>query len=226
MLKQNTYQEKFNLLAPWMAFIMKDVKKDLKNEHLKKDARFARHYLAGRDPNKLSDEELAAIYTDAIATNEKGEDLADYIANRWIMKHGELYNYFALELGKINPDFNELELLEEQPSVMIMEGAIREFGALKSYLFSVMNSVVFPPEIYTQLERKAHEEATKENLANDEQKKIDDLQSMQRSYDLQISRLTDKYEKKLQGLQKKYHTDIALLKKQIADLQRKMTLGT
>ena len=45
---------------------------------------------------------------------------------------------------------------------------------------------------------------------------------MQSHYDQQITRLTDKYEKKLQGMQKKYIQDIETLKKQITLLQRKL----
>ena len=40
-----------------------------------------------------------------------------------------------------------------------------------------------------------------------------------------MARLTDKYEKKLMGLQKKYQLDQEALKKQLAALQRKLQAG-
>ena len=35
MLKETEYQEKFELIVPWMAQIIEVVKKDLKNEYFK-----------------------------------------------------------------------------------------------------------------------------------------------------------------------------------------------
>jgi hypothetical protein len=47
-------------------------------------------------------------------------------------------------------------------------------------------------------------------------------ETLEKAYEREIARLTDKYEKKLQGLQKKYLFDTEALKKQIATLQRKL----
>ncbi len=45
---------------------------------------------------------------------------------------------------------------------------------------------------------------------------------MRQAFEREIARLTDKYEKKLAGLQKKYITDMENFKKQISQLQRKL----
>lgn len=222
MLKDATYKEKFIVLAPWMPAIMDVVKRDLKNEHLKKDVAFVRHYFAGKNMNKLNVEELAQAYSHHMANAADVEELGEYLANRWLLKNTELYQYFEQTLSKINPEFQEIEMLDSNTSHAIMEEAITQFGALPTYLFCVMNSVVFPDEIYTKLAQ--HAEKAKHQSAEEAQKRNEheSMETMQRNYELQIARLTDKYEKKLSGLQKKYTTDIDTLKKQVGNLQRKL----
>lgn len=222
MQKDATYQQKFALLNRWIPDIIESIKKDLKNEHLKKDWGFVKQYFAGKNPNKLTHEELANAYSDAIANNENAEELAEFIVNRWLLKHSELYHYFEEELGKINPNFNEIEELDRKQSMDMMEKAIGQFGAPHTYLFCVLNSVVFPGDVYEELNQRAEksvaESIEQKAIAKEQQSYAD----MQRSYEQQISRLTDKYEKKLQGLQKKYIQDTDILKKQVATLQRKL----
>lgn len=222
MLKNMTHKDKFVLLKKWMPIIVDSVKKDLKNEHLKKDPGFVKRYFPGKNPNKLTAEEVAEAYLDAIEQSENAEELGEFISNRWLLKHSDLYYYFETELSKISPDFNEIEELDKQKSVEILEGAIHQFGTLPTYLFCVMNSVVFPKEVYDDLSGRAAvsvEQAQAEAAAQAEAKSAE---QMQRSYELQIARLTDKYEKKLGGLQKKYAVDVDSLKKQIVALQRQL----
>ena len=81
--------------------------------------------------------------------------------------------------------------------------------------------MVFPKEIYDELALKAqHETAKKEAEASSAQELLN-LENTQRHYEQQIARLTDKYEKKISGLQKKYVQDTDNLKKQLAQLQKK-----
>lgn len=222
MLKNTTYQEKFAILAPWMPSIIESIKKDIKNEHLKKDAAFFRHYFQGKNIAKLVAQELAPAYSHAIAHNEKAEELAEFVSNRWLLKHSDLYHYFEQELTKVAPNFSELEVLDTESSLNMMEKAIQQFGAPATYLFCVINSVVFPKEVYDTLRQRAEhhvEQSTQELAAKQEQMAAD---SMQNNYELQIARMTDKYEKKILGLQKKYTQDVESLKKQIVALQRKL----
>lgn len=222
MLKNITHKEKFALLKKWMPIIVDSVKKDLKNEHLKKDWAFVKQHFPGKNLNKLTAEEIAQAYAYVIENSENAEELAEFISNRWLLKHTELYYFFEKELSKITADFNELEELEKNQSMEIIERSVKEFGALDTYLFSVLNSVVFPKEAYDNLAARAETsvaQAESEAKAFAEMKSLED---MQRSYEQQIARLTDKYEKKLQGLQKKYSIDVEGLKKQIVTLQRKL----
>ena len=49
-----------------------------------------------------------------------------------------------------------------------------------------------------------------------------DLNISHGNFETEMARVKDKYEKKLNGLQKKYQVDVENLKKQIAQLQRKL----
>lgn len=224
MLKNITNKEKYALLKKWMPSIIDTVKKDIKNEHLKKDWAFVKQYFPGKNINKLTVEEIAQAYMQVIENSEKAEDVAEFISNRWLLKHTDLYHFFEKELSKISADFNELEVLEKNQSLEMIEKAVAEFGAPNTYLFSMINSVVFPKEVYDGLAARAETcvaEAASEAKTASEMKALEEIKC---SYEQQIARLTDKYEKKLQGLQKKYFTDIEVLKKQVIALQRKLVV--
>lgn len=222
MLKNITHKEKFALLKKWMPMIVDSVKKDLKNEHLKKDWAFVKQYFPGKNLNKLNAEEIAQAYIHVIENSENAEELAEFISNRWLLKHTELYYFFEIELSKISADFNELEELEKNQSMEIIEGAVQQFGAPNTYLFSVLNSVVFPKEAYDALGARAESSVKQAEIEAQAFAEMKSVQDMQRSYEQHIARLTDKYEKKLLGLQKKYSIDVDGLKKQIVALQRKL----
>lgn len=222
MLKDVTYKEKFQILDPWMLQIIGSVKKDLKNEHLKNDWQFAKKYFANKNIAKLTTEELTEGYRLAFASEDAGEALAEYISNRWLLKNTEMYHFFEEKLQQINPNFSDLVELEKEKAHTLMEESISHFGAPNTYMFSVINSVVFPKEIYDKLSKQA-QHAAKENeihaQAMEEKMSVD---MIHQHYQQQIARLTDKYEKKLLGMQKKYTQDVETLKKQVCTLQRKL----
>lgn len=222
MLKDTTNKEKFEMLSPWMQHVVEAIKKDIKNEHLKRDWNFVRHYFPGKNVNKLSSEELAEAYNHAIQQGENAEELAEFLSNRWLLKHSDIYHHFEQELAKIDPNFTNLELLDPATSKVLMDQAIVHFGAPHTYMFCVMNSVVFPKEIYDVLRQRAQDQMKKAAEMEAEQARVEAEESAKRTTEQQVARLTDKYEKKLAGLQKKYQTDVESLKKQIATLQRKI----
>lgn len=223
MLKDATYKEKFDLLQGWMSALIDDVKKDLRNDHLKGDWQFCKTYLPGKNIHKVTNEELVEAYSKAVKESENGEALAEFIAHRWLLRHGDLYHYFERELSKINPNFGEIENIDTAKAKAIIDGAFKEFGALRTYLFVVINSVAFSKEDIQTLERLAKNEVAQEQEEAKVQQEKLSVDQLKTGYEQQIARLTDKYEKKLAGLQKKYVTDTDTLKKQIANLQRKLS---
>ncbi len=222
MYKNATYKEKFADLQEWIPFLVDSVKKDLRNEHLKKDIYFVKKFLSSKNIHKIATEELAEAYRKAIQQEEQGEELAEFITTRWLLQNSELYEFFETQLSQIDPDFTNLEEIQPAQAQALIDASIRQFGAPQTYLFSVLNSVVFPKESFHNLKTQAqqHQEREEEESRTvTEQLTVD---QMRKNFELEMVRLTDKYEKRLAGLQKKYVHDVENLKKQVAQLQRKM----
>jgi hypothetical protein len=222
MYKNATYKEKFADLQEWIPFLIESLKKVLRNEHLKKDVYFVKKFLSSKNIHKITTEELADAYQKAIQEAEQGEELAEFITSRWLLKNSELYEFFESQLSRIDPDFTNLEEIQPVQAQALIDASIRQFGALQTYLFSVLNSVVFPRESFQHLKTQAqqHQEMQEEESRKaTEQFTVDQIR---KNFELEMTRLTDKYEKKLAGLQKKYINDVENLKKQVAQLQRKL----
>lgn len=222
MLKNATYKQKFQMLGDFLPEIVESVKKDLKNEHLRSDPGFCKQYLVGKNYQKATAPELAEAYSRAIQ-GENGDALAEFITNRWLLKHTDLYDFFERELTKISPNFTDLEEIPLSQAEGMAKTASHEFGAFPTYIFSVLNSVVFPKQVFTHLEKQCKEEVEHAAHKQKQEAAEKDQKDLKTHFEQQIARLTDKYEKKLQGLQKKYMVDTEQLKKQISLLQKKMT---
>lgn len=220
MLKESSYQEKFQILNPWLSVIIGEIKKDLRN-HLKEDVTFFKKYLPGKTLNKITNEELAQAYSEALAL-EGNEELAEFLANRWLLQHSDVYYSFEQRLRKISPDFDKIQQLEAEPAQSMMQEAVQEFGPIKTYIFSVLNSVVFPQEVFDKLGKMATEERHCKQKTKEEKTEKMAFEDMKREHELEIARLTNRYEKKILGLQKKYQIDVDSLKKQLSQLQRKL----
>lgn len=222
MLKNATAQEKFSILKPWIPSIIATIKKDLKNEHLKQDPRFAKKYFGNKQISKLTNEELAHGYTQAMEQEETPENLGEYLYNRWLLKNTDIYQFFEDKLQKIAPNFTEIVELEKNQSIILMEESIKHYGAPTTYLFCVINSVVFPSDVYGILKKQALDSKHRDEQDTQKHHEQMSVANIHTSYQQQIARLTDKYEKKLSGLERKYLNDTDAFKKQIAILQRKL----
>lgn len=222
MLKEATYSEKIAMLKGWLETIVHDIKRDIKSDHLKKDGNFAKNYFPQKNINKLTVSELAEGYSIAIDDKERADALGEFIANRWLLKNTDVYDYFAKQLHQVTENFDSLDVIDLELAKKIMAESIKSFGAQKTYLFSVLNSVVFPKEIFDELREKAEAERL-QSVKDEEIEKVQkDWDSQQKHFEQLIARLTDKYEKKLAGIEKKYLKDTEALKKQIAALQKRL----
>lgn len=222
MYKNATYKEKFADIQEWLTSLIDSIKKDLRNEHLKKDLYFVKKFLSSKNIHKVSSEELAEAYQKAIQEEEKGEELAEFITSRWLLRHSDLYDFFENQLSQIHPDFTKLDEIEFEKAQHLIKNAVDQFGAPKTYLFSVLNSVVFPKESFQKLKIEAQQsqEEQQENVRQSQEELA--VGQLGKEHEREMARLIDKYEKKLSGLQKKYITDVENLKKQVAHLQRKL----
>jgi hypothetical protein len=222
MYKNATNKEKIAILKIWMPSIIEVIKKDLKNDHLKKDPIFVKHYFASKNLQKITTEELVEAYITALSNEAGADKIFDMISYFWLSKKSEVYDYFETVLSKINPNFTEIDQIDNERSQSIITSSVGLFGAPTTYVFSVLNSVVFSDEAYKNLKEKAEKEFKDKIHSEEELTKelavMNDVESLKR----EVARLTDKYEKKLSGLQKKYLIDTEALKKQVSSLQRKM----
>lgn len=215
------HQEKFELLKPWLNSIIETVKKDLKNEHLKIDKDFCRRNFLGKHFNHVSISELAEAYHRDIVQGNEG--LGEFIASRWLLKNTDIYGYFEEKLKTISEDFDELDALPDDLSNRLLKGALEEYGPTKTYLFSILNSVVFTKEIYADLRQKAIEDSERMQKKAEAIRITESLEAMQKRHEREMAAMSNRYEKKLSGLQKKYVHDIEILKKQVLQLQKKLS---
>lgn len=217
-------KNQFEILQPWIVQILSTIKKDVKTELLGSDPVFYKSYFGGRPQNRLTSEEIFAAYEKELLKGN--EELAEWVVNRWVFKHGDLYTHFAERLTQIRPDFDEIEELTLEQSEQILKGAAEAFGALPVYLFSVLNGVVFPEAILSEMRTAAEKEEAaleQEALKAAENQTIEQILSR---HQREVSRLNEKYESRLAGIQKKYATDTDALKKQIRALQKRLEAKT
>ncbi|MDR3624391.1 MAG: hypothetical protein P4L16_04540 [Chlamydiales bacterium] len=220
MIQEISNQKKLELLMPWFASIIESVKKDLKQEHLQNDRQFLRTYFGNKPIPRITVQELIEVYQKMV---ESGIDnVCEFIIVRWVLKHTDLYHYFEKELSKINPDFDQLKTLEEDKSKILMDHAVHEFGAIQTYIFTILNTVVFQEHHIKELREHAIKELSRHAQQAEELQAKASLEELKVQHETAIQRITDKYEKKLSGLQKKYVHDTDTLKKHVSTLQRKL----
>ena len=222
MLKNKSNYEKFSMLSPWYEEILSEIKKDLKSDHLKRDVQFFKTYFPSKNINKITVEELVHGYSQALKNKELAENLGEFISNRWLFKHSDMYYYFEENLKALNNDFQELEELDSHFGDQLMKQASQKFGPKMTYIFSIMNSVVFPKATYDLLKEQALLETEQGKESEVQELELKGWHEKEKFYELQISRLEERYKDKLLGMQKKYERDVEALKKQISMLQRKL----
>jgi hypothetical protein len=214
-MKEMSYKEKIQILQPLLHEIVGDIKKELKADHLRKDLSFNQKYFAKKVLDKITISELVEGYSRAVGGGN--EEAGEWIASRWMLKHADVYQFFVERLTAINPDFDQIEKLEETEARSLMSQAVDAFGSKVTYIFSVFNSVVFPDYIYEELKTKIVS-APGPILALDSE----NPEELKKQYEESIAKVVSKYEKKLQGLERKYVQDVEGYKKQIASLQRQL----
>jgi hypothetical protein len=219
MLKEDIYKIKFDKLQPWVNDIFHAVKKDLRNDHLLKTPSFVQKHFPKRALDKLTTEEFAAAYLKEIA--EGDEELGEKVVARWVMKNAELYQFFATELGKVNPKFDEIESLSPEFSAHLLNTSVTQYGAIATYIFCVMNAVVLTEQQLAKLRELAIAEGTAVHKLP-EKGSFESMEALREHYEKEMRKLTEKYEKRLQGVERKYVQDVDGLKKQISGLHKKL----
>lgn len=220
MIKEATYQEKFEILKLWMEEIVDAVKKDLKNDHLAKDKTFCRRYFLGKNPSGVDLKSFSAAYAQEI--NAGNSALGEFIATRWLLKHTDIYGYFEGMLKKVSSEFETLQELDSNLSQTLVSESSAHFGAKNTYIFSILNSVVFPASIFDALKIQAEKSTHHQREELQTKQERLSMDEMLKRHDRELKAAKDRFEKKMIGLQKKYTTDTDNLKKRISVLEKQI----
>ncbi len=209
-------QNQFQTLRNWTTEVFNSIKKDLRNDHLPADLGFYKTYFGNRPLKGLTTEEIFAAYEKELL--QGNEQIAAFVVNRWVFKHGDLYKHFADRLSAINPDFDEIQQLTDEQAEQVLEGAVENFGIIPTFLFTVLNGVVFPQGMLERLEVLASEARRAQDVEESTAQEMQSLEKILASHQRELARLQDK----IDGVQKKYARDTEALKKQVKALQKRL----
>lgn len=215
-------KNQFETIQPWIFEVLAAIKKDIKTDHLPGSPAFMRTHFGNRPLSRLTAEEIYAAYEKDLLAGD--DDLAEWVINHWVFKHGDIYSHFAEHLSRLSEDYSSIEILTEEQSEAILKEAIVRFGALKTYLFAVLNGVVFPEGVFERLRALAVTEEAKKKREEKQEKEQLNLMQLTERYSRDVARLNEKYESKIAGVMKKYTTEVEALKKQIRSLQKQLAL--
>ncbi len=208
-------ENQFVPLKNWMHVILDAIKKELKSEHLGSDPEFYRVHFGNRPQNRLTSDEIFTAYESELLKGN--QELAEWVVNRWVFKNGDLYQVFADRLSEINPEFDKIESITEEQSQRVLEGVVEKFGAIPTFLFVLLNGVVFPESVREKLLKQAEEEKTVKEKQAIEDEGRQNLEKLLAAKEREIARLQEK----VTGVQRKYDRDVDALKKQIKVLQKR-----
>jgi hypothetical protein len=220
MIKDLPLKSKFEYLGPVFSKILQDIKRDVRNEHMKQDREFVQKYFSKSYVEKVSSSEIDKAYFNEIVA-QNNEKLADWVISKWIMKHAEVYELFVTELSKINQNFEEIELIDVNVAKSIVTKSVDLFGIEDTYIFSLLNSVAFSDEMFEFLKNEVLKNRSKEDGLELKEKSVD-VATLVLQHQQEILKLTDRYEKRLQATVKKYSQDVEGLRKQVGILQKKL----
>lgn len=212
--QKRSMENQFISLKNWMHVLLNAIRKDIKQDHLGSDPSFYRTHFGNRPQNRLTAEEIFNAYESELLKGN--QELAEWVVNRWVFKHGDLYQIFAERLSQIDEQFDQIQTLTVEESEKILAGTAERFGAIPTFLFVVLNGVVFPESIRNRLMAQAEQERAVLEKKTEEEEGRENLEKLLATKEREIARLNDK----LLGVQKKYDKDIEALKKQIRAFQK------
>jgi hypothetical protein len=215
-------KEKFQTIEPWLVQILHTIKKEIKTEHLSKSPSFYKTYFGNRPLNRLTNEEICTVYQKELLQGEN-EEIGEWVINRWVFRHGDIYQHFADRLSQIHPDFDTIKNLDDAQSEKVLSGSVEAFGALPVYLFAILNGVVLSPSALKSLRETAEKEQAAQTQEKAALERSENLEQMLERQKNEMLRLEKKYEDKLAGVMKKHAVDVAALKSQIRSLQHQLS---
>ncbi len=208
---------KYSLISPWFEQILSQIKRDCKAEHLSIDPHFVRTYFAGKPVARISLDEMRAVYLQQILAGH--DRLAEFIANRWIFRNMEMYKFFEKNFEEKVPNFESIEEFPAEVIEPILEEAIQQFGVEPVFCFSVLNDMMLSKDTFEKIQKQALQAAA---LAASSDQKIDPEQKQIEMLKADIAAIKDRYEKKIEELQKRHKKEAEILKQELQKLQKEL----
>ena len=212
-VNRKTWAGRFSLLSPWFSDIIAAVKRDCKSEHLRLDPGFVRQHFGGTPVQRISLEEMRAVYLQQILAGH--ERLAEFIANRWLFRHMDIYRFFEESLEKISPDFDSISELTQEQADELIKQASEKFDCEKVFCFVAINEVALPKEPFERLQRQALECLSKRQ----NEMPADEDAEAEEKWRGEMDRMKERHEKKIAEMTKKHQQEVQRLQKEISQLK-------
>lgn len=218
-VSQKTWAGRFSILSPWFSDILGAVKRDCKSEHLRLDPIFVRQHFGGVPLHRITFEEMRAVYLQQILAGH--DQLAEFITNRWLFRHMELYRFFEESLQKIAVDFEKITELSPEQSEALLSDGCEKFGAEKVFCFAVLNDVALANDSFERLQRQSLEKLALRQEENGELTEQGTAEMLRQ----EMGRLKERQERKIQELTKKHQQEIKRLQAEILALKETVSKG-
>ena len=146
-------KNQFQALQNWTQEVLNAIKKDIKTDHLHTDPVFYRPILA----IALKIDSLPRRFSQLMKKSclKGNEDLAEWVVNRWVFQARRPLSALcrAAQRDQSQTLIRFKSLLKRRVK-RVLEGAPEAFGAIPTFLFSVLNGVVFPESVLERLRRR------------------------------------------------------------------------
>ncbi len=67
------------------------------------------------------------------------EELANWTATNWLLKHEKIYHYFESKLTEINENLDEIHEIESSVAQIWSKESAAKFGFVYTYLFIILS---------------------------------------------------------------------------------------
>lgn len=213
MIVKSDYKTKFEALASFLEVLCRGIKKEIKQEFIQKG-------LLRKSDNAGDWKEISQFFYKK-TVEEGDEKTGEWLAACWVCKNGEIFQCFHEELSLINKNYDQLVEIPSEKEEKIKNLSIEKFGFIRTYLFSVLNAVVFSPKIFNDLQKGALVELASDKESGSEEKACS-VEELKKAFEVEKMKIEEKHEKRLQGVMKKYQMEVEGYRKQISQLQKRL----
>jgi hypothetical protein len=214
---RSSWAGKFSLLSPWFSEMLDVIKRDCKQEHLSVDPHFVRKFFAGKPVARISLDEMRAVYMQQILAGN--DQIADFIANRWLFRNMDLYRFFEEELQKVSPEFEKIKELSVEETEKLFEKALKSFSLEKIFCFVVINEVAFNPVFFENLQKQALEALSKRQKEQPEENSNKEVLLLKE----EMERIKERHEKKIQEMKRQHQQEIGRFQNEILSLKKELS---